>query len=205
MDDILPDRRQGRKKSTYVPSDPRKAAFRRRLRYLMSLQGLTSQNVADRLGIGRATVASWYSGRTIPRGTMPRRLADVLDAEDLVALAADVRMKTCIQCHAIFEAQSKLSVARFCGTECRTHWWHQTRNDDRAKVRHDEVQKVRAAIKHIQREVARVKAERYDLALGIRTMCWACEWDGICKDATCPLRSVSPLKLQETKLKVVNE
>ena len=52
------------------------------LRVRFAELGTTSASVARKLGLNKATVSSWVTGRAIPRGASMRKLQAVLDLDD---------------------------------------------------------------------------------------------------------------------------
>jgi transcriptional regulator with XRE-family HTH domain len=173
-----------------------KGQFKRRLRDAMTRQGHDQTTLAKALGISRSTVCSWACGRTIPEGEMPARLAKVLEADDLAGLAMAARTRTCAWCWGTYQASSRLSATRFCSPDCRVRWWHVEKSRRAGKRREEDIVQLR-------NEVERLRHERRDLTVAIHEMCRLCEWDGICKDASCPIqkRGVSPFQVAERQVK----
>ena len=171
-----------------TPYELAKAHFRTRLRTAMKRAGYDQKTLAIEVGMSRWAVGCWVNGRTMPKGEVAARLAEVLDAPDLVGLTLDARRRVCAWCQGAYQATEKLTVARFCTKECRVAWWHWERSQQAGERRLDNLVQTRT-------EVDRLRHERRTLTSAIDAMCRACEWDGVCKDAGCALRDVSPLPL----------
>lgn len=166
-----------------------KAQFKQRMRAAMTRQGFNQTSLAAALGIPRSTVCSWADGRTLPEGDWPARLARELEADDLAALAFAARSRVCDWCRGTYQAGSRLSASHFCSQACRVRWWHVEKSRRAGKRREEDIIQLR-------NEVERLRSERHDLTTAVSRMCRICEWDGICKDAACPLRTVSPFPIE---------
>jgi transcriptional regulator with XRE-family HTH domain len=166
-----------------IPASSPKAAraevFGAELTRAMKARGIGTRTVADRAGSGRTAVMYWRTGRMLPRYETALRLADALSWPKLATLAADARRKTCVVDGREFVDDSGSDNRRYCSEDC-----------------HIVADKARAG--RPTRAVA-VKAERRAerLANAVAAMCRSCEPEGICRQPSCPLRAVSPLRCIE--------
>jgi hypothetical protein len=118
----------------------------------------------------------WRTGRMLPRHETAIRLADALSWPRLRTLAEDARRKTCVVDGIAFIDDSGSDNRRYCSTSC-----HEVAD----KARSGRPTRVTAA-------GAERRAER--LSAAVVAMCLACEPEGVCRTADCPLRAVSPFR-----------
>jgi transcriptional regulator with XRE-family HTH domain len=157
---------------------PRAERFARELERAMSERKVGSRPLAESVGCGRSAVQQWRHGSVLPRITMAQRLAEALDWPRLESLAAEVRRKECVVCKAGFVDDSGSDNRVYCSMECR-----------RVKASMD------LGTDRRQRSSFAEHRLRSHMA-AIAEMCRQCQPDGMCVDAECPLRAVSPLPLR---------
>lgn len=133
-------------------------------------------DAAREAGMSESNLSGLRRGRWQPTPETGRRLAALLDAPQLVALAADGRKVDCPVCRKVFVAAGR-KPARYCSRRC--YITDYSRQRQRSRRGHQRVGLWRAA-------------EYQD---AVAAFCRACEPDLTCKRAECPLRPVSPLPL----------
>lgn len=194
------------------PDSPRRADARRfgdELRRAMTARRASSKRLVAAIGITTSSLGNYRAGTNLPRLSTARRLAEVLDWPRLVTIVAEGRRGTCARCGREWFNEGG-SPKRFCSTACR---------DVDAQLRAPTAgfalsEAVAAAISDgttaalpdalaVYRRSDAHRIIRRDLTAGelsrhidaVAAMCAACEPAGRCRDADCPLRPVSPLRL----------
>lgn len=134
--------------------------------------------ISESAGVSRTLVLAYLRGDNIPSIAVAERLADALAAPELLQLARQSRIRACKRCR----KEIAVSVGRppvFCSNACRSLSAPAKREADPRKIRilTDEVRSYRNRI---------------------ADMCAACPdgEGGVCKGYECPLRPVSPLRLE---------
>jgi transcriptional regulator with XRE-family HTH domain len=152
----------------------------------MKLQGASVAALAEQLGVDHSTIVDWRGGRRLPRIHLASALADALYAPHIAEHVVAARSLECDQCARSFVYDNVGGRPRqFCSQKCaRLSWAHRHRTEARR-----EWGQVHTGLRN--RAVSAVAA--------IGAFCRSCEWDGLCKDAECPLRDYSPLPLAKTE------
>jgi len=148
------------------------------LREAMKRRKVGAPRLAIAVGCTSSSIGNYRNGRNVPTMATAQRLADVLDAPHLPALAMAARTINCDVCGRSFAVEAG-SPQRYCTPECRRVQGKKTTGDP-ANTR------LRAAAAE---RVLRVHQE------AVALMCLSCEPSGLCRTADCALRSVSPLSL----------
>lgn len=149
--------------------------FAEALRNAMTVAGYRPSQLARELGYAPTTVDNWLSRGTLPEITRLAAVADFLAAPHLVQIVMRATSRRCRRCHRRFSASPRIAYkALYCSGACK-----------RAVAR---AQKSRRGIS--ARRVRTAKLER-----AIAEHCRGCEPLGLCRDAGCALRPVSPLPL----------
>jgi len=202
-----------------APDSPRRLAaarFAAELNRVMASRKVSAKRLAAAIGSATSAVAVWRAGDNLPRTDTAQRLADALDAPRLVELARAGRQGTCARCGRAFVNEGG-QPKRFCTSECR-----EVDEQLRAKgpvgllyaAVKAEVDRVHGTTGTVSRKVLagalseyrRSEAKRQSRSRTLETrlgvlqgsidaMCAGCEPSGVCRDAVCPLRAVSPFPL----------
>lgn len=120
-------------------------------------------------------------GDRFPSLRVAEALARILDAPYLAEAMLERRKKSCIICGATFIDRGTKRDAVCCGTPCNRTL---RARRDRGIREHSNAH---AAI------IARRRLETYSAA--VVAFCRSCEPEGICRNGSCELRTVSPLPL----------
>jgi transcriptional regulator with XRE-family HTH domain len=166
---------------TIAPESPRRIASRKfALAFTAALAstGMSKRELASRLTGNRSSRSSiqlWARGQSLPTIENARRLDEILGTE-LEQLIIDSRLVECQNgCGRTVIVRGNAARTRYCGPDC-------------AK----QAAKVRTGLMPKRDTIMR----RLGLHQGaVRDYCGACEPEGVCRTADCPLRPVSPLPL----------
>lgn len=154
--------------------------FGRLLDATLRARGVSRRSLALRLGTSPGLVWQWCAGNNLPRLESALRLADALGEPRLAAIVREARTAPCEACGAPVLAEGGRPV-RYCSEACRA-----VRNAMRGGVP--------------SRERAVVAERRLAIHRdAVAAFCRACCPDGLCDDATCDLRPVSPLPLARSR------
>ena len=91
-------------------SSPIHRAFAVALRKTLNRKGWSLQQLRSSHGIHSERVDDWIQGRMVPLRSSVKRLADAVDAPELVELIPSLAgpiVMTCIECHSIFKRKSR--------------------------------------------------------------------------------------------------
>lgn len=161
------------------PDSPRRRAVIRfgvLLTETMAARGVGKKGLTRQLGVSGGLLWQWSNGNNLPRMETALRLAEALGEPRLADIVREARTASCEVCGASIINEGGGPV-RFCTEACRV-----VRNV------------ARSGTPTRQRAVV---AERR-LALyqdAVAAYCAGCEPEGLCRDAECALRPVSPLRL----------
>lgn len=161
------------------PDSPRRRAairFGTLLTETMAARGVGKKGLARQLGTSGGLLWQWAHGNNLPRLETALRLAEALGEPRLASIVREARTQQCETCGTDILNEGGTPV-RFCGETCKAI---------RNQLRGGKPARERAVV-----------AERR-LALyqeSVATFCRGCEPDGLCRDAECALRPVSPLRL----------
>jgi transcriptional regulator with XRE-family HTH domain len=148
----------------------------------MARQGISVNELARRTGWQKATISDYRRGEHLPLVGRAGAIAEVLAAPRLLALCVSLRTVTCDECERTFVRDKRGgNQQRWCTFACKDRYRKRvTYAADRAWTgkRYDTWQRI---AKRLQ---GRVDA-----------MCRSCEPDGLCRQADCELRGVSPLPI----------
>lgn len=206
-----------------APDSPRRAHARRfadELRRAMAARGASNKRLAEAAHVTTSAIAMWKTAASLPTPATAARVAEVLDAPRLVTIAREARTKPCRRCGRPFVALMGSLNQDFCTKECRLVDVALRRRPHGAAL----YEAVRTAVDarlggapegrtlpaildalheytgSSSREVTRRDAVLAGLdarQAAIAAMCAACEPEGWCREAACPLRDDSPLPLLE--------
>lgn len=154
--------------------------FATELRRLMTLRKIGQNRLAEAAHVSPTAIGHYRMARHVPTLPLAHRLALVLDAPSLVALAREARKIKCEQCHRWF-VDDNYKTVRFCSLECR-----------RVAVK-----KRGSTTKDTRFRAIRAERSLTVHQAAVADMCNACEPDGVCSDGACPLRMVSPFQLKD--------
>lgn len=128
--------------------------------------------VAAALGVSKQNVREFATGTRLPRLETAAKIADALHEPAILAAVRDARTRACRNCRA--DMLVNTTSRYFCGEECRILY--------RAKTN-----------KPLDRRSLTVIGSSLDVHRGaVEAFCRSCEPDGVCRDAGCELRPVSP-------------
>lgn len=169
------------------PESPRKRAairFGALLDATLKARGVGKKGLARQLGTSGGLIWQWCAGNNLPRLESALRLAEALGEPRLADIVREARTQRCETCGTDIINEGGTPV-RFCSDSCRV-----VRNTMRSGTP--------------SRERA-VVAERH-LSLhrdSVAAYCRGCEPEGLCRDAGCALRPVSPLRLAKREAPTV--
>lgn len=153
------------------------------LRRSMAERGVTVRQLADVCGVSQTSVTQWRRDAALPTLANAAVIADELHAPALARQIIAARTRTCKACGAEFVTSSQyLTRARYCGRACQERAW---RRRQRSSQRMRDTLVLRRQLAVLQQSVAE--------------MCRSCEPEGLCRDAACALRPVSPLRLRQVR------
>jgi transcriptional regulator with XRE-family HTH domain len=160
-----------------LAESPRRAGAREfavRYRLARRKRGISVKRLASVAGVNRGTLQNYAKGHSLPSLETARRLAEVLVDDELVGIVRRSRTYICPVDHREFTFGGNTGRL-YCSIECR-----------------NVAIKARAGV-----QANRFVAERRlaVFAGAVDAFCRTCEPEGVCADATCPLRAVSPLPL----------
>lgn len=142
---------------------PEAVTFGHYLRSQMKRRGYTTRRLAAELGVSDTLVCTWTHGQYLPRLSVSEQLSILLDDGRLNDMVVRARVRKCAYAPCSNTFERRAgSPRRYCSETCE----RQMRR------------------KRDYRETKRQEA--------IETFCKACEPEGICRDADCPLRAFSP-------------
>lgn len=198
------------------PDSPRRLAasrFGAELRHAMNVRSVGARRLATAVGSATSAIAVWKAGDNLPRTDTAQRLADALDWPKLVVLAREGRNGVCARCRRPFVNEGG-GPKRFCSADCRevdVQLREASAKRTLAATVQAEVDRVHGTTGAVSRKTLAVALAEYrrseskrnarsrtiETRLGVvqaavDAMCDGCEPAGICRDAMCALRPVSP-------------
>lgn len=169
---------------TIPPESPRRVASRKfALAFTAALAntGISKRELASRLTgrrSSRSSIQLWAKGQSLPTVETARRLDEILGTE-LEQLIIESRRVECQNgCGRTVIVRGNAARTRYCSPSCAKQ---------AGKVRTGLMPKRDTLLRRLGLHQEAVAA-----------YCAECEPDGICRTATCPLRSVSPFPLLGT-------
>lgn len=201
------------------PVSPRRvaaAAFGAELRKAMKARGVSVKRLQEAIGGGTSSVAIWKLGDNLPRTDTARRVAEALDWPKLVEIVREARSGSCGRCGRTFVNEGG-ALKLYCSSDCRDIA-ATLRSRPTTGALYDtvkaELERVHGTTLPVSRRTLSRAVERYRLSESKRqvrsrgvesrlavvqsavdAMCRDCEPLGVCREAACPLRAVSPLPL----------
>lgn len=161
------------------PTSPRRKAairFGALLAETMADRGVGNKGLARQVATSPGLIWQWRAGNNLPRLETAIRLAEALGEPRLAAIVREAREQACEACGTTIVNEGGTPV-RFCSDPCRV-----IRNQQRGAVP--------------SRERAIVAERRLSTFVeSVALYCHGCEPEGLCRDAGCALRPVSPLRL----------
>lgn len=150
--------------------------FTNEVRRAMAAKRVTGYALADALGVTQHQVNRWCHGQSIPLVKMATRIADALDAPMIVELVKQHRTYRCRTCKQPGITEGTGIRRRYCSDTCRR------------------------IAKKLGKSGPPISAVGSRLRLygeAVAEFCGECNPSGLCRDAECALRPVSPLPLAE--------
>lgn len=155
----------------------------RMLRWMTAAKGMTWQALADESGISVSALYQMKNGRRTVTVASAHLLATILEDDRLVAAAIEMRTKACEVCGAAYVDNARTHNSHVCGKQC-------------ASVKRSRQQRVAYVAE--RNRTATVQERRMKIySEAVLAFCRACEPEGVCRDQTCGLRPVSPLRLRK--------
>jgi transcriptional regulator with XRE-family HTH domain len=145
------------------------------LRRALERRNVTQRSLAETVGVSCRQVWYWTSARSLPYVATATRIADALEAGQLVEIVRAARTAVCRNCGRKIVSETSNMSRRYCDEACR-----------RLAVKKGRQGRVPDAR---DRKIALLTA-------AVDRMCRACEPAGVCADGACPLRLVSPFPLR---------
>lgn len=166
-----------------VPLSPDSARRRHALRFgalldaTLKARGIGHDSLGRQVGgLGNSSIHNWVRGINLPRLETALRIAEALDEPRLADIVRQARTGACETCGAAFLNEGG-TPKRFCSEPCKV-----VRNAMRGGTP--------------TRERAIVAERRLALFRdAVAAYCAGCSPEGLCRDAGCALRPVSPLTL----------
>lgn len=152
-------------------------AFSDELRAAMAARGMTGKELARLTGRSNHQIYDIRTEDGAPSLEFAVAMAEALDWDRLAELARDLWRRTCPECSTVFYINKGHQT--YCSERCSTGAKNRRRAGRRERVRDKRLLKAHNLIVQYRESVA--------------AYCRGCEPDGICREAECPLRSVSPL------------
>ena len=158
-------------------------AFGNVLKRHMAARGMSVNDAAAITGLGTSTIVSLRNGHRLPLLATAERLADALAAPSIVEYVSRAHLMKCDDCGRSFTHDNVGGKPRrFCSMQCQKNAWNR---EKRAGAR------AAWGYAHTRWSSKYKRAQE-----AIDAMCNECaDWEGVCRMAKCPLRSVSPLPL----------
>lgn len=155
-------------------------------------------------GLGRTAIDNYRAGYVLPRLDAARKLADALGDERLFSIVQHARTRECglRSCRRRFVHDGG-GPKVYCSPECRAvaEKLRIASVRSRRAAEGDDTGKQLRAAKDLYHEAERMLTAQVDeLRAAVDRMCRQCEPDGICKAYDCPLRTVSPLPLNDRRV-----
>ena len=145
----------------------------------LKARGTTVARLASALDMDRTAIARLRSGKATPMLETAAALAELLGAPALSRLAVEARTHTCATCGSSFVDAGRNGLRKHCGDKCRS-------------AAHARRQRPRTAER--TQSGLRLATKRLTMFRdAVAAHCRDCEPEGICRDAGCHLREVSPL------------
>jgi transcriptional regulator with XRE-family HTH domain len=188
---------------TITPDSPKalKArVFGDELTKALRARDIPLKELAKAVGIGHTAIWYYTRGGILPKTPTALAMAAVLDWPKLGAIVLAARTFACGRpgCPRTYVHEGG-GPRRYCTPSCQqqnqaekqaSRRLRQAGQTDTGRHHRTAVQQLRAA--------ARIADERAQLAeTAIDAMCKSCEPEGLCRDAECPLRALSPFPLRE--------
>ena len=185
---------------TGTPRSLTATAFGVELQKALDVRGVSQNELARVIGCGHTTLWHYRFGRTLPKVARATEMAVALDWPKLRTLVLAARTRVCrrVGCGGAFINDIGSEAKRYCSLDCLKVQASAKQAESRARragqtgshqARRAHVQRLRAAVRHADERAGRLTA-------AVAAMCAACEPEGLCRDAVCPLRAVSPLPLR---------
>jgi transcriptional regulator with XRE-family HTH domain len=156
-----------------------------RVRRQRLAQGMRLIDLAAHAGMTDRGLWALEHGKTFPRYTSACRIAEALGDTMLVDMIHARRWKDCVICGRRFLNLTDSDRKVICGLECK-------RRNQMAKTRGYEETHRENQLKRWRNQYERERKVAQAHQLAVIAMCKSCEPAGLCRDAGCALRPVSP-------------
>ena len=185
---------------TLPPDSPkalRARVFGDELRKALRTRDVPIKELCRAVGIGHTAVDCYLTGAVLPQTHRARAMAQVLSWPRLATIIEQARTHVCARptCDRTFINDGG-APKRYCSPACReaaeseraaSHALYRAQGQD-GRQRADAIARLRSATRIADERRAVVEA-------AVAAFCAGCEPEGLCRDADCALRGVSPLPL----------
>ena len=156
--------------------------FAARLKRTLDGSGRYHYEIAEAVGLSRTTIAKYLQAGSLPTIKIAANLAKVLGDNELAHIVMEFRTKSCVICKKTFIDEGSTGSPRVaCSQNCRVRYWY--RRNKHQGVRNGTI------TEHRWEEVIEKVA----------AFCHDCGTNGVCPDARCHLRGISPLPVGLTE------
>jgi DNA-binding XRE family transcriptional regulator len=147
-------------------------------------RGLTSREVARRLGYTETTVSAWARGEKMPLHQSAVAVAELLDRPALADKSLAVRTKECLICHRAFVDMGKYRKGKYCSDRC-----NKAANARRSR-----------GVTRVREDLAKKRLRIYQDT--VDAYCRECEPEGVCRTPECPIQEagLSPLRVERARV-----
>jgi transcriptional regulator with XRE-family HTH domain len=180
---------------------PRAKVFAAALRQAMKRDRWTVERLAEKMHVSKGTVSGWRHGQ-LPDTQNVALLATVLDATYLVRMAREELTRTCAYCGVSFVQGDRTGLTIYCSKRHKSRAGNDAEREMRLARRPETFDDLKGRVLSLETELEYVRRDRDEAQAVIDAMCWACAPEGVCRDATSPLRERSPLPLADERVRV---
>jgi len=180
-------------------------------------------------GTSHTKLWQYKRGRILPRLSTAVEISEALAWPRIAELVREFRSKPCHQCGRMFVMEGGSANKRYCGDRCRGAALRLRAHTQQAESAEDDperrlVARIKAELGRVrgragatvsrlelrdavaefertapQSRTRRALQDRDRHIAAVEAFCNGCEPEGMCRDAGCPLRAVSPLPLSEMR------
>lgn len=175
------------------------------LRLALKTRGVSLKELARSTTVGRTAIDHYQNGEILPKLATAQAIAEALDWPRIYELVRFARTRTCKlqSCKRAFTNDGG-GPKVYCSDRCRiVAEKRRAVRSQSARLAHGSGshQSVRAIRANIRGELREERERADELQAAVDEMCRACEPEGVCRDYACPLRFVSPLPLQDRRIR----
>jgi transcriptional regulator with XRE-family HTH domain len=196
---------------TTSPRHAAAVAFGALLDRRMREREVGQHNLRDAAGVSRSAIVEYRHGRNLPSLEVALRLAEALDEPRLAEIVRQGRTLACRRCGRPFLNEAAFPK-RYCSPGCRLLGAPSLDGERRSHgeeavgllrgeflrmgaVRKQQVGRALTLLDDALKPVRDAEQALSAYQDAVAAMCAACEPEGLCRTAACPLRGISPLPL----------